>query len=184
MSSCRGISCRCPARPCTGSSSCQSTSLWRQTGIKKQVWKEARGRQKRISGAGLALWPRVTQQVDDPLVVGGKQPYGVFEEQHERRVDHPVGQLVRAGLSETKRPDISIAAWKLTAWNIQQKEKKKKKSAFIRQESKCHSGQEKHHTGRLSVSSQTQTHSDEKLQQPFYQPLKLSGTNHNQPSHF
>lgn len=131
MSSCRGISCRCPARPCTGSSSCQSTSLWRQTGRKKQVWKEARGRQKRISGAGLALWPRVTQQVDDPLVVGGKQPYGVFEEQHERRVDHPVGQLVRAGLSETKRPDISIAAWKLTAWNIQQKEKKKKKNQLL-----------------------------------------------------
>lgn len=31
----------------------------------------------------VCLRARVTQQVDDPLVVSGKQPYGVFEEQHE-----------------------------------------------------------------------------------------------------
>lgn len=39
-----------------------------------------------------------TQQVDDSFIVRSKEPYGVFEEQHEGRVDHSVGQLVRIGL--------------------------------------------------------------------------------------
>lgn len=50
----------------------------------------------------------VTQQVDDPFVVRSKQPDGVFEEQHEGRVDHPVGQLVRVGLRKTKSSGVSI----------------------------------------------------------------------------
>lgn len=44
-----------------------------------------------------------TQHVDDPLVVRRKQPDGVFEQQHERRVDHAVGQLVGVGLRGTRR---------------------------------------------------------------------------------
>ena len=41
---------------------------------------------------------RFTQHVDHPLVVGSKQPYGVFKQQHECCVDHSVGQLVRVRL--------------------------------------------------------------------------------------
>lgn len=40
----------------------------------------------------------LTQHVDDALVVRSKQPYGVFEEQHEGGVDHAVAQLVGVGL--------------------------------------------------------------------------------------
>ena len=43
---------------------------------------------------------RFTQHVDHSLVVSSKQPYGVFKQQHERCVDHSVGQLVRVGLEE------------------------------------------------------------------------------------
>lgn len=44
-----------------------------------------------------------TQHVDDPFIVSSKQPYGVFKEQHERCVDHAVGQLVGVRLQEDKR---------------------------------------------------------------------------------
>lgn len=40
----------------------------------------------------------LTQQVDDPLVVGGEQTDGVFKKQHEGSVDHAVGELIRVGL--------------------------------------------------------------------------------------
>lgn len=51
-----------------------------------------------------------TQKVDDPFVVGSEQPYGVFEEQHEGRVYHTVGQLVRIGLG--KKPKNTDGAGK------------------------------------------------------------------------
>lgn len=41
-----------------------------------------------------------TQHVDDPFVVSSKQPYGVFKKQHERCVDHAVGQLIGVRLEE------------------------------------------------------------------------------------
>lgn len=40
----------------------------------------------------------LTQQVDDPFVVGGKQTDGVFKKQHEGSVDHTIGELIRVGL--------------------------------------------------------------------------------------
>lgn len=42
----------------------------------------------------------LTQHVDDAFVVRSKQPYGVFKEQHESRVDDTVGQLVGVGLED------------------------------------------------------------------------------------
>lgn len=49
-----------------------------------------------------------TQHVDDPLIVGSKQPYGVLEEQHERCVDDAVGQLVGVGLDKVKGDRIRL----------------------------------------------------------------------------
>lgn len=43
-----------------------------------------------------------TQHVYDPFVVSSKQPYGVFKQQHESCVDHPIGQLVGVRLEEKK----------------------------------------------------------------------------------
>lgn len=53
------------------------------------------------TAAVLYVW--FTQHVDDPFIVSSKQPYGVFEQQHESCVDHPVGQLVGVGLKERKK---------------------------------------------------------------------------------
>lgn len=75
------------------------------------IW-EKRGRGK----ADVMCSVCFTQHVDDPFIVSSKQPYGVFEEKHERRVDHAVGQLVGVGLHEggknflTSGRDISAAA--------------------------------------------------------------------------
>lgn len=41
-----------------------------------------------------ALYPGLTQQVDDSLIVGGKQTDGVFEEKHEGGIDNTIRQLV------------------------------------------------------------------------------------------
>lgn len=45
----------------------------------------------------------LTQQVDDALVVGGKQSDGVFEQEHEGRVDDAIRQLVGVDLWTTTR---------------------------------------------------------------------------------
>lgn len=50
---------------------------------------------------------RVTQKVDDPFIVSSKQPYGVFEEQHESRVDYSIGELVRVGLERRRETEGS-----------------------------------------------------------------------------
>lgn len=44
----------------------------------------------------------LTQQVDDPLIVGGKQTNGVFKKQHEGSVNHTIGELVRISLETHK----------------------------------------------------------------------------------
>lgn len=44
-----------------------------------------------------------TQEVDDALVVGRKQPDGVLEEEHEGGVDHTVGEFIRIHLQKRQK---------------------------------------------------------------------------------
>lgn len=36
----------------------------------------------------------LTKQVDDAFIIGSKEPDGVFEEEHEGRIDDSISQLV------------------------------------------------------------------------------------------
>lgn len=45
----------------------------------------------------------VTQEVDDALVVGSKQPDCVLEEEHEGGVDHTVGEFIRIHLQKRQK---------------------------------------------------------------------------------
>ena len=123
----------------------------------KQLWKGGSGGDANPPPAWtgfLGVSERLTQQVDDALVVRGKQPYGVFEEQHERRVDHPVGQLVRVGLRKRQSPDISIIACQARSRQRNKKQKKSKK-ALPKSSGRPHREQMSLWTGKASHSTHT-----------------------------
>lgn len=44
-----------------------------------------------------------TQEVDDALIVGSKQPDCILEEEHEGGVDHTVGEFIRIHLQERQK---------------------------------------------------------------------------------
>jgi len=64
--------------------------MFYRTRIRRPVW----------TGDGKSA---LTQQVDDALVVGGKQSDGVFEQEPEGRVDDAIRQLVGVDLWTTTR---------------------------------------------------------------------------------
>lgn len=82
--------------------------IWLQFSSIIQCWDlNIRGRSPLINLG----FEQFTQHVDDAFVVSSKQPYGVFKQQHESRVYHPVGQLVGVRLKGNERPDQNVAAF-------------------------------------------------------------------------
>lgn len=66
-------------------------SVWRKTNWNdppQHNEQRTRGQTKEVVREGL------TEQVDDAFIIGGKEPDGVFEEEHESCVDDSISQLV------------------------------------------------------------------------------------------
>ncbi len=57
------------------------------------------------------LFFSLTEEVDNAVVVAGEQANKISEEEHERRIDHAIGEVRRGHLEVQERIELVLQHW-------------------------------------------------------------------------